>query len=104
MISDWQLIGWFFTLILQSAAFSWVSRARNSGSYGYHAIASVFSNGIFFITNLFLISQVAKPDMQAHHLITLGVVYVLGSVLGSVGMHWVSINYLEKGKRKVGAQ
>jgi hypothetical protein len=42
------LILWFLLLVLQNAAFTWVSRARNSGSIGYHAIAAVFSNGIPF--------------------------------------------------------
>jgi hypothetical protein len=97
------LFAWFLLLILQNAAFTWVSRARNSGSYGYHATAAVFSNGIWFISQLFLIGMVAKPDMPASQLATLGSVYVAGTVIGSLAMHWLSVNYLEKGKRKVGA-
>ena len=37
---------WALLLILQNMAFTWVSRARNSGSLGYHAIASICSNGV----------------------------------------------------------
>lgn len=97
------LFVWFLVLILQNACFTWVSRARNSGSYSYHAVAAVFSNGIWFVSNIFLISMVAKPDMEASELLKLGSIYVAGTVIGSVLMHWVAVNWLEKGKRKVGA-
>ena len=97
------LFGWFLLLILQNAAFTWVSRARNSGSVSYHAIASVFSNGIFFVSNLFLIGIAAQPGLPFPEMIKLGVIYIAGTVTGSVLMHVVSMRYLEKGKRKVGA-
>jgi hypothetical protein len=96
------LILWFLLLVVQNAAFTWVSRARNSGSIGYHAIASVFSNGIWFVSQLLLISMVAKPDMPIADLVVYGLIYVAGTVTGSLLMHWVSIKYLESGKRKVG--
>lgn len=95
---------WSLLLILQNAAFTWVSRARNSGSIGYHAIASVFSNGIFFTTNLMLIgSVVMRPDIPAGALAVLAAVYVASTVAGSVLMHVVALRWLEAGKRKVGA-
>lgn len=97
------LFYWFLLLVLQNAAFTWVSRARNSGSYSYHATAAVFSNGIWFVSNVFLISFVAKPGMGWQELSPLLAIYVAGTVIGSVLMHYVSINWLEKGKRKVGA-
>lgn len=94
---------WFLVLILQNAAFTWVSRARNSGSIGYHAIASVFSNGIWFVSQIFLIGMVAKPNMPIQELVKLGSIYVTATVIGSLLMHWVSMKFLESGKRKVGA-
>ncbi len=97
------LILWFMLLVVQNAAFTWVSRARNSGSYGYHAIAAVFSNGIWFVSQFILIGMVAKPGMPLSEAMTLGVVYIAGTVTGSVMMHYAAINWLEKGKRKVGA-
>jgi len=98
-----ELLGWFCVLVIQNAAFTWVSRARNSGSYGYHAIAAVASNGVWFVSNVFLIAMVAKPDMPIGKLVELGLIYIAGTTTGSVLMHWISIKYLEKGKRKVGA-
>lgn len=93
---------WFLLLVIQNAAFTWVSRARNSGSYGYHAIAAVFSNGVWFVSQFLLIGMVVKPGMQLSDAWGLGLVYVAGTVTGSVLMHWVSVRWLEKGKRKVG--
>jgi hypothetical protein len=97
------LVVWFFILILQNAAFTWVSRARNSGSLYYHAVAAVFSNGIWFVSNLFLIASVIRPGLAFLELVQLGMIYIAGTVTGSVLMHWVSMTYLEKGKRKVGS-
>jgi hypothetical protein len=39
----------------------------------------------------------------AWHVAAVCAAYTLFTVTGSITMHWVSINYLEKGKRKVGA-
>jgi hypothetical protein len=97
------LFPWFLLLILQNAAFTWVSRARNSGSLGYHAIASVFSNGIWFVSQFILITAVVTKGMSCKRAILTGAVYIAGTVCGSVCMHWFSMRYLEKGKRKVAA-
>lgn len=94
---------WFLLLIVQNAAFTWVSRARNSGDISYHAIASFVSNGVWFASQFLLIGMVAKPGMAFAEAFTLGCVYVCGTVTGSVLMHYASIHWLETGKRKVGA-
>lgn len=99
------MIGWLvwaLLLIVQNAAFTWVSRARNSGSYAYHAVASVCSNGIFIIQMFFLVDKIhqTKGFWQTTAVCA---AYTVFTVTGSITMHWVSINYLEKGKRKVGA-
>ncbi len=90
------MLTWFLLLILQNAAFTWVSRARNSKSIGYAAIASVFSNGIYFVVQLLMIGFVAKPDMPITEFIKLAACYTVGTTIGSSIMMWLSINYLEK--------
>jgi hypothetical protein len=65
----------FFVTILQNASFTLVSRARNSKSLLFHAIASVFSNGIWFA----VVRQVTAPDPNIG---LLGAVYVAGTVTG----------------------
>jgi len=94
---------WFLLLVVQNAAFTWVSRARNSGSYGYHAIAAVFSNGIWFASQFLLISMVTDPTLTVDEMFKLGIIYIAGTVTGSVVMHFLAKNYLERGNRKVGA-
>lgn len=97
------ILGWALLLFLQTAAFTWVSRARNSNSYAYHAIASVFSNGIWFASQFIMIGVIVSPNMTTSAAIWMGIIYVLSTVTGAISMHWLSINYFEKGKRKVGS-
>jgi hypothetical protein len=98
---------WFLLLVLQNASFTWVSRARNSSSVLYHAIAAVFSNGIWFVSNAFmigtLVAMVNDPATSPAKYLGLLGLYVVGTVSGSVLMHWFSMRYLEKGRRVVGA-
>lgn len=97
------MVAWFLVLMAQSMAFTWVSRARNSGDVAYAGIASLVSNGIFFVSQILLISYAATTDKSALELVKLGIVYTAGSTSGSVLMHWISLRWLEKGKRKVGS-
>ncbi|MBK9223349.1 MAG: DUF1145 domain-containing protein [Saprospiraceae bacterium] len=79
-------------VILQNASFTLVSRARNSQSLMYHGIASVFSNGIW----LLVIRQVVTNFDRIELMIT----YLVGSVIGSLGMHYIAMKYFEKPKAK----
>lgn len=97
------LVAWFFLLVIQTAAFTWVSRARNSESISYHAIASVFSNGIWFATNIILIGMVTYAGRTTAQLVGLGIIYVIATVTGAVLMHYVSLRWLESGSRRVGS-
>jgi predicted permease len=99
-MNSWLL--WAALLIGQNAAFTWVSRARNSGSLPYHAIAAVFSNGIWIIS-MFLVVDKLREAKGADEIALVAAFYTLFTVIGSVGMHWLSMRYFETGKRKVGA-
>lgn len=89
MIEILQMLG---LTILQNASFTLVSRARNSNSLLYHTIASVLSNGIWLLV---IRNVVANFDN-----ITLMVTYLVGSVIGSISMHYVAMKYFEKPKNK----
>lgn len=78
--------------ILQNASFTLVSRARNSNSITYHTIASVLSNGIWLLV---IRNVVANFDN-----LTLMITYLIGSVIGSVAMHYVAMKYFEKNDKK----
>lgn len=74
--------------ILQNASFTLVSRARNTNSILFHTIAAIFSNGIW----LLVIKQVVTNFDRWELMLT----YLIGSVSGSVLMHYLSMNYFEK--------
>lgn len=98
-------IAWALFLLLQNASFTFVSRARNSGSYALHAAAAVCSNGVWIMSqfvSLAIIIDVIKTGTLVQKAGVVGF-YTLFTVCGSVAMHWVGVNYIEKGKRKVGA-
>lgn len=82
----------FFMTILQNASFTLVSRARNSDSILFHALAAVASNGIWFIV---VNKVVAKTNT-----FWLGVTYTVAAVIGSILMHYISMKYFEKWFKK----
>jgi hypothetical protein len=96
---------WALLLIAQNAAFTWVSRARNSGSLSYHALASVFSNGIWIFSQAiiinFMISAINSGDWSK--IAFTGLYYTGFTVTGSVSMHAFLRAKVEKGSRRVGA-
>lgn len=96
---------WALFLVVQNAMFTFVSRARNSGSYGLHAVAALGSNGVFFAAQFFSVSFILDAIRSQHWEKKVGIVafYTIFTVLGSVGMHYISKNYIEKNeKRRVG--
>ena len=104
-MNGYELTAWWFLLVIQNASFTWVSRARNSSSLGYHAIAAIGSNGLFLLNQLILINNflamLRTMSWQIGTIIAL--TYISATVFGSVTMHWISLRYLEKGKRRVGS-
>jgi hypothetical protein len=84
----------FLTTVLQNASFTLVSRARNSRSLGFHAIASVLSNGVWLLVIRQVVTHLDSASMMG--------TYLAGSVTGSVLMHYVSMRFLENGARRVG--
>lgn len=99
---DWIL--WALLLIIQNGAFTCVSRARNSSSLLYHGTASLFSNGIWFISQFILVDKffnIIRNGRDIKSAIFVGLFYTVFTIIGSLTMHWVSMNYIEKGKRKL---
>ena len=60
----------------QTTSFSLVSRARNRNHMGYHAFASVLSNGLWFVTMGILVTSGMSW--------VLAIPYITGTVLGSL--------------------
>jgi predicted lysophospholipase L1 biosynthesis ABC-type transport system permease subunit len=74
------MIAQFLTVLvlafIQNISFTLVSRSRNRDNKQYHIIASVFSNGIWFLT----FRELVLADMT----FILFIPFVIGTVLGSV--------------------
>ncbi|MEE6129095.1 DUF1145 domain-containing protein [Chryseobacterium arthrosphaerae] len=85
-----EILKMFALVVLQNASFTLVSRARNSNSLTFHAIASVASNGIWLL--------VIKNVVQNFDNTVMMLVYLVGSVIGSLLMHHISMKYFEKKK------
>lgn len=86
---------WAVMLIAQNGCGTWTSRARNSSSIPYHALASFFGNGVYF-ANLFIgvdkISTAAGPWEIA---LTVAF-YATFTMLGSIASHYLLMHHVEK--------
>jgi putative flippase GtrA len=94
----------FVVAFVQNMAFTWVSRSRNSGDPNYHRWAAICSNGVWFITQLFILSTLL-PALTAGEwwkIAVTALVYIAATTEGSVYMMKVLLKK-ETGKRKVGA-
>ncbi len=101
---------------IQNMAFTFSSRSRNSGDPSYHRYAALNSNGIWFITQMALLSMIWEPITNGDFgtLAIAGVVYVLCTTEGSVFMMRILLGHVyvpvlskflvEKDKRSVGAK
>lgn len=61
---------------VQNISFSMISRSRNRDNMTYHALCSVFSNGVWFATMHYLVAA----DLT----FLLAIPYIIGSVFGSI--------------------
>jgi hypothetical protein len=96
---------WAPVLIAQNFAFTFVSRARISGSLSRHLIAGVGSNGIWFLSQIIIFSKMFKMMTGTYG--TLAAVgtalyYTIFTLFGSLLAHYWSL-HSEKGKAAVGA-
>jgi hypothetical protein len=67
----------FLLALAQNVSFSMVSRSRNRDNMAYHAICSVFSNGLWFATMHMLVAT----DLS----FMMAIPYIAGTVIGSIG-------------------
>lgn len=95
---------WSAVLFLQNISFTYVSRARSSGSIVRHAKASVFSNGIWIVSQMVMLGPMLEylTGKHGHALQAVtGAVYTVSAVGGSLFAHYLAMR-TEKGKDAVG--
>jgi hypothetical protein len=64
----------------------------------YHAIASVFSNGIWFASQFIIIDNISKVIKNADLGlgIKLALFYTCFTMIGSLSSHWMAMKFFEK--------
>lgn len=98
-------VAWSLALVWQNYAFTRVSRARNSGSLKAHALASIQSNGVWFLQSLFVYSafmNILTGKAGVIKAIGAALYYTAFTMAGSLYAHYVSLKK-EKGASAVGA-
>jgi hypothetical protein len=95
---------WGVLLLLQQGSQTLVSRARNSRSIGYHAIAAVGSNGVWFVSLGFAMDKIAAAWRSDSLWLLFGTAafYTGLCVTGSVAMHHFLMRRIERGDLRVG--
>ena len=91
-------LGWGILLVGQNASFTLVSRARNSDSLKYHAVASVLSNSVWFMSNFILFGAFIDIMRNSNWWLAggVGLFYVACTMLGSLGMHYLALHHIER--------
>jgi hypothetical protein len=94
---DLTWLAWAGLLVVQNASFTLVSRARNSRSIAYHAVAALGSNGVWFASQFvlfgFMLDAITSGTWR--DAVALGCWYSLWTIVGSVGMHYIALNKIE---------
>lgn len=103
--SFWFWILWPLTLVWQNYAFTYVSRARNSGSLKRHAIAAVQSNGVWFVQTIFVFTafqNILTGNYGVGLTATAILTYTVFTMVGSLYAHYRALKK-EAGLGAVGA-
>lgn len=96
---------WAVVLLAQNFSFTFVSRARNSGSLSRHIKASLMSNGVWFLSQIFAINTITAiitGKLGIGLAVLAGLFYTAFTVVGSILAHYISLK-TEKGSGAVGA-
>jgi hypothetical protein len=96
---------WAVILICQNFAFTFVSRARNSGSLRKHLVAGFFSNGVWFVSQIFAVGafmSILSGKFGVGAAIGAGLYYTAFTLAGSLLAHQYALK-TERGTSRVGA-
>ena len=96
---------WAVNLLAQNFCFTFVSRARNSGSLKRHVVAAIASNGVWMLQFQIMMGPLMEYLNGKHGLgaqFGVGAFYTAFTVTGSVLAHYWALKP-EKGKSAVGA-
>lgn len=84
-MTEWLI--WGILLFLQNAAHTATSRSRNTKNLWYTGIASIFSNGIWFASQFYIVNVLIAVKDNPHAFITTLIFYIVLTAAGSVASH-----------------
>lgn len=89
---------WAAVLLAQNFSSALMSRARMTSGLRYSAVASVFSNGTWFVAQFIAIDKITKflGKEAWWPVIGTAIFYVTFTVWGSVIAHYLSMTYIER--------
>ena len=100
---DWLI--WACILYLQQSTFLFSSRAKNSGSLRYSALAGIGSHGSWFFANLYFVRTIFQfKDAPFTTQLLVCLFYMTFTIAGTVSAQWVALKWGERGSMRVGAR
>lgn len=94
---------WGISLVVTQFFGTLTSRARNTASYGYHGVVAGMNHCSWFVAAAYLADTAVRSFHDGSEFLTACVFYTAVSTAASIAAHVVSVKFLEKGNRRVGA-
>lgn len=94
---------WALLIMVQDAAATLLTRATTSNSPLFHAVTSAIYNSIWFASLFILVGPIYHQVNSLDRGVEIGAIYVVANLIGGVPMHFISMRWLEKGKRRIGS-
>jgi len=102
-ITEWMM--WALLLFSQQFTFLFSSRAKNSGSLKYSALAGVGSHGTWFFAQVFFVTSILRfADSPWTAQIGVALFYMTFTIIGTCSAQWIALRWAERGKMQVGAR
>ena len=96
-------VTWGALLFAVNVAGTLTSRARNTPSLGYHAVCAMLNHACWFGQTVIFVGLTMDLRSGTPLEMTFAFLYYsFWSTVGSIVAHWLSLNFLEKGNRRVG--
>lgn len=88
---------WGALLLLQNFTHTLSSRAKNSHSLIYNAIASTASNSVWFASQFFIVQTLSDFQVKSWgYILAVFVFYTVFTVIGSLSSHYLAMRVFEK--------
>ncbi len=101
-----QYLLWGVITLAMNAVNTALSRARASASFKYHSIMAAIAGFVWIFNQLFAVNILYDIWHTGNWVLfcILVVLYMIATVVGSVGSHWFLMHHFEHGSSRVGAR